>query len=201
MPVYLDEENISSDDTTIGFPHLLLCMGLVYVADGALHGIHLTSRSNTEDAIKAFKAYLNKHSITGGTALYGSANHGIRYGKANSKASWKQEMTYIANEIGYTGKVRGFDTAILKPKKGTYVEYQTKADGTCKIFYKRNEKMNFESDLSQRLPKVGPGGALDEGVGRKGFVKKSANIIVTKSNKGQLHELNYSIRQSSFDVK
>ena len=39
MPAYRNECEMGADRSVIGFPHLVACMGVACVADGALYGI------------------------------------------------------------------------------------------------------------------------------------------------------------------
>ena len=41
----------------------------------------------------------------------------------NGKDDWRAEMQAIAGVLGYHGKASGFDTSIIDPQHGTYVEF------------------------------------------------------------------------------
>ena len=227
MAVYLDENMMAADPAVIGFPHILLCMGVVCMTDTDLYGIHLTSVANATQAIPAFGNWLTgTHAVAGGAirALYGTANLKVRYGTGgDKKAQWKAEMKSIATAIGFAGKAYGFDTSIIDPVDGTYAEYHAQhAAHKCKIFYKRNEKMAFtvrKGTDPAGLPaiqKVTVGSSTPARVRRDGTVDPAivvpttvatvtqaatvgADVVATTANKGQLHEVNYGLRLMSVD--
>ncbi len=152
MPVYLDEQMIGLDSDVIGFPHLLLCMGFVTLTEdggGALNlsGIHLTDTVASQRAFPYFVEELYKSGVPAKIhAIYGCCNRTVRYpGVGDPKAAWRTEMTGFAKMLGFKGPARGFDTGIIAPEDGTYVEYQLSRVGgrTIRIFYKRNEKMVY----------------------------------------------------------
>jgi len=197
LAVYLNEDFVGFDAALVGFPHLVLCMGLVYVTPGGLHGVHLTGINHTDATVAAFDKWMTGRSVdrTGALALFGSCNVKERYKLSSAKAAadaWKAEVTKIAGVLGYSGEVRGFDTSIIHPKDGTYVEYHNDPHGNCRIYYKRNEKMSLGT----------PEKAQDIGWVRRGAVTtgpivvmpKSAGVVATKSNKGLLHEVDLARR-------
>lgn len=152
MPVYLDEQMIGLASDVIGFPHLLLCLGFVALTedvngDHDISGIHLTDIAASKRAFPFFVSELNK----GGppakiNAIYGCCNRSIRYpGITNTTTAWRAEMTEYAALLGFKGPARGFDTSIIAPRDGTYVEYQLSRTGgrEIRIYYRRNEKMDY----------------------------------------------------------
>ncbi|MGA7802283.1 MAG: hypothetical protein WCC36_15910 [Gammaproteobacteria bacterium] len=199
MAIYLDEVHVGNDPDLIGFPHLLLCMGLVLVTSDNMYGVHLTNIEYTNDTIDAFSGWLASVGVNGsaGRALYGSCNLQVRYGSNGNKARWVTEMTTIANKLGYRGDILGFDTSIISPKDGTYVEYRSDLNKPCKIYYKRHEKMDYGGFLHDgNVGKIKPDGSIrtDKGV----TMRASADVVRTKSNKGNLHEVDYARRLMSF---
>ena len=148
--IFLDENYIGLD-TEIGFPHLLLCMGFVAVigegVNKSLCGIHLTS---TEDTKKVFPIFADHLKKTGEriNCIYGSCNRLVRYGAAE-ESLWREEMTFFAKTLDFKGEAMGFDTGIIEPRDGTYVEYHL--DPTtekCKIWYRQNDRVEFSHDSS-----------------------------------------------------
>jgi hypothetical protein len=200
MAIYLDEVHMGHDTDLIGFPHLLLCMGLVYMINNDMYGVHLTNIEHTKNAIDMFDGWLKRMNVdrNNARALYGSANLKVRYGDNGSQTEWKNEMTQIAGKLGYSGTVYGFDTSIISPKDGTYVQYESDNNQRCKIFYKRNEKMNYgDMSHSEQVVKIsGTKIRTDKFV----TMASSAGVKPTRSNKGQLHEVNYATRLMHFDV-
>jgi len=117
-------------------------------------------------------------------------------------------MQKIANALGYHGRVSGFDTSIIGPEQGTFVEYIPEfRQERCHIFYKRNEKMDFTDEFvtGRAIPEMASFKLDHTGqtvLPRTGSIQHtiSADIQVTPSNKGRLHELNYFLRLVSFNV-
>ena len=202
MAIYLDETQAGSDNV-VGFPHLLLCMGLVCVArTNVLYGIHLDTTANTDNLINGFRTWAIGVGFTpsNSIALYGSANWQVRYNtRFHKRKEWKNEMTRIAGLLGYHGPVRGFNTSMISPRHGTYVEYHADLRRACRIYYKRHEKMTYGARV--RNPNVAKiTGPTTTRTDRYITSRPSAGVIRTTSNKGDLHEVNYAIRLSSFDV-
>jgi hypothetical protein len=155
MAIFLAEDVFGADDNVIGFPHLLLCLGFVVIVrrngqdDGELWGMHMGNPESSQPSFAVFASYLRK---TAGVkpkqmvAIYGCCDRRIRYGGVTDpEESWRNEMRGFAKQLGFRGLARGFDTNIIGPKDGTYVEYHAvrPALDRCRIFYKRNEKMEY----------------------------------------------------------
>lgn len=225
MPIYLDEDQMGADANVIGFPHLLLCMGLVCVTENHLYGIHLTDINKTNELTDVFSGWLSGQGIQGTDlrALYGSANLVVRYThggvagpNSNFEELWKVEMTRVARRMGYRGPVYGFNAAAIVPKDGFYAEYHARhTNHTCRIFYKRNEKMNYvkapavinaqQIKPSETFPekhyrdgRYTPPMEIPTSVGPITTPTTSATIVATSSNNGQLHEVDYALRLMQF---
>ena len=221
MAVFLNEQQFGYATDHIGFPNLLLCMGVVCMANNTLYGVHLDSTVNTPVVIAGFAGWLTTAGVQANQicALYGSANWNERY-TGDKKSAWKAEMRQIAQAIGYNDVARGFDTSILvsntsgnanstryaRPKnKGAYVEYRPDfGKSRCKIFYKKSWKMDYTE-----LTAVGNAradftefhSASNNFRAQNTFFKTtSAADLSAHSSASDLHELNYSLRQISFDV-
>jgi hypothetical protein len=209
MAVYLDEDCLGTDPRRIGFPHLLLCMGVVVLTDNALYGVHIVDGSDRNETIPEFGRYLARLGVQAGDmrTLYGSCNWEVRYGGANNKKdAWKAEMRHIAGVIGFQGRAKGFDTSIIAPQEGTYVEYVLSFGmRRCRIFYKRHEKMNY-GPKNVTVGKVGGRNQMVNGLParvtevRQLASHSTAGVIPTGSNQGLLHEVNYALRLVSFAV-
>ncbi len=139
MATYLDEDQVGSDAYEIGYPHLLLCMGVtVVMGDGSLVGAHFTDASQEVDVaarlrqvIRATPATMRWMYCTGNFAIH------AKHGGSNYQGK--------ANLIGYKGKVGCFDSAAIEPKDGTFVKLTTQGPVYgCIVEYKRNEKMKYE---------------------------------------------------------
>jgi hypothetical protein len=207
MPVYLNESQAGCDQSVIGFPHLLVCMGVVLETKAWLYGYHFDEVGDTQSAAAAFAHFIQDRggNTANGVRLYGCANWRARY-DGGGRQAWQNEMQTIANALGYTGKVSGFNTAIIDPQDGTYVEYIPEyAQRRCRIYYKRNEKMDYTSGAARGLINRNFAAFKSQDgqiVPRTGYFNYTtdADIQATDSNKGALHELNYFLRLVSFDV-
>jgi hypothetical protein len=201
MPIYLDEDMMGDDPSEIGFPHLLICLGLVCVTDDRLLGFHGTSPESTAKAMPSFANWLGNQGVAGGDirTLYGTANLRERYKASHLKDKWKNEMTQIAGVLGFKGQVYGFDATAIDPKGGFYAEFHAQhLTHTCKLFYKASKKMTYTK----------PGGTVADlhkvlipsydfqkiKVVTKQPQTISAAVIATDSNKGALHEVDYALR-------
>lgn len=147
MAIYLDEE-MMGQNTVIGFPHVVLCMGFAALVEKdnkrSLVGIHFSGTGKTDRAAAVFAANMPIGEKI--VAIYGSCNRSVRYeGVSNTAAAWKAEMTRIAKHLRYQGVARGFDTAVIGPRDGTYIQYDVNLmrGFPVRIYYKRNEKMAY----------------------------------------------------------
>jgi hypothetical protein len=156
MPIYLDENYFASDAALVGFPHLVFCMGFVAVVnDGTnrtMWGVHLVGLKDSATAFPFFAAELLKTATAKQIkAIYGCCNRAVRYGRTDN-ATWKAEMMAFAKMLGYNGPAYGFDTGIIDPREGTYVQYELRDNAdSCRIFYRQNDRMKFtHPDGTQR---------------------------------------------------
>lgn len=209
MAVYLNEMQAGCDPALIGFPHILLCMGVVLETNANMYGFHFDSTNQTPGSAAVFHAFIVGQGGNAANAvrLYGACNWARRY-NGGGRTAWTTEMQTIAAALGYTGKVSGFDTSIINPQDGTYVEYVPQyGQDRCRIFYKRNEKVDYVTQNVMNLP----GGnmsafRLDRDtntiVAKPGYktYTSGAGIQVTNSNEGRLHEVNYALRLVSFTI-
>ncbi len=211
MAVYLDEDMMGRDDDLVGFPHLLLCMGFVARTNAGPWGVHLTSPANSPGTFTAYCNWAKGKGLTAGaiTDLYGCCNHVVRYGTSSPTAglkAWREEMAAFANQLGWSGPARGFDTGIIDPRDGTYVEYRQQIGGAqpCAIFYKRNEKTVVPGTTSV----ASQGGTADVvawDAGNKQFRAMAfpkTNVVgkVSALHTGVFHELDYALRLTKIGV-
>ena len=210
MPVMLDEEMMGRDDTIIGFPHLLLCIGVVLVTGNELWGVHISSQATAQQVFNAFWGYCTGRGLAVGavTAVYGGCNWNVRYGPPNQPATrqaWEAEMTGFANHMGYHGAVRGFDFSIIAPKDGAYMEYRRQIGGTqpCRIFYKRHEKTVRAA--ATHTPLAGNADVVSYSIRNGNFrllALPSSGITgkVSTFHSGVMHEVDYALRLVQFNV-
>lgn len=203
MPVYLHENQAGCDQALIGFPHLAICMGVVMQTGAWLYGYHFEDRSNTPQNAAAFANFVTDRGGTAanGVRLYGVANWSVRYG-GEGKSAWQAEMQTIATALGFHGRASGFDTGIVNPQDGTYVEFLPEyPQRRCRIYYKRNEKITYTTASVMALPTRNVAsftgnfatGVMGPNPGASKYTT-GADIVVTPSNQGALHELNYFLR-------
>lgn len=225
MAVYLDENFVGSDDV-IGFPHLVLCLGFVLIgtprdrAGATLWGVHLTDTENSGWTFDVFRDWcLEACDVESITAIYGCCNRQVRYGGLNPTQAWRDEMLGFADRIGFSGPVRGFDTGIIDPRDGTYVEYVLNplAGDSCRIFYKRHEKIRYTPGENARglrirraMRSVEEFNTLPEALKRKKRIQASVAPTIEEDtpfadgararknfwnfNKRTMHEVDYAMR-------
>lgn len=219
MAVFLNEQQFGYANDSIGFPSLLVCMGVVCMANNTLYGVHLDHPNDTPVVIAGFAGWLTTAGVQANQicALYGSTNWNERY-SGNKKSAWKAEMRHIAQAIGYDDVARGFDTSILvsagnttstryaRPKdNGAYIEYQPDyGKSKCKIFYKKSWKMDYTNTSAvgnARADFTEYQSLKDAFRPQNTFFKTtSAATLSAHSSANDLHELNYILRQISFKV-
>ena len=112
-------------------------------------------------------------------------------------------MRVIAGRLHYTGPISGFDTSIINPTDGTYVEYRRRPhEDKCDIFYKRNERMTF-TEIDVRSPAAQ--GTIFKWVASN--QRLAGRWVTTYGRKtgaqlgagaATLHELNYALRLNTF---
>ena len=209
MPVYLNEAQAGSDANLIGFPHLVICMGVVLQTNAYMYGYHFDHQDRTAANCVAFANFIAKRRgrVANGVRLYGCGNLALRY-EGGGRQAWRAEMRLIAGALGYHGRVSGFDTGIINPQDGTYVEYiPDYPQQRCRIFYKRNEKMDIDTSAVMGSPvrnmapfRLNPN--TYQMVPKIGILNYTGGAVIraTDSNRGALHEVNYFLRLANFEV-
>ena len=207
MPVFLNEAQAGRDREVVGFPHLLICMGVVLQTPAFLYGYHFDGGSPAENA-RAFAGFV--HDIGGdaanGQCLYGCGDWTERFKVANRAQAWRDEMRTIARTIGYRGLACGFDTSIIGPQNGTYVEYRPDfGKGTCRIYYKRDEKVGYVDQTvpnNQRHLKAYKQDPMAFGTPQEGRLMLKPMLAETTSATipGKLHEVDYARRLVLFTI-
>lgn len=218
MAVYLDECQAGCDADVIGFPHVLLCMAVVLQTNGYLWGFHFDSPPRNAEYADALLDFIQRKggNVGNGVRLYGCCHHGNRNTQrhpatGDAHANWRAEMTQIAGRLGYHGPVTGFDTAIIDPRQGTYIEFQRVAGSSkCRIFYKRHEKMQHAVQMIAPQHATPPGtGKVNTWRAAQPVYQRPGQWISDRARTTgaalaggatKLHELNYFMRATSFDV-
>lgn len=205
VPVFLDENMMGRDDAVAGFPHLLLCMGFVARTNNDLWGVHLASPNSSQETFLAFWQWARGKGLAKAaiTEIYGCCNRAIRYGRSNPAGAWAEEMQWFANALGvWHGVAYGFDTGILAPTDGTYVEYRWQLAAMCRIFYKLNEQtaptgpsqmMRDDPNSDVRVFR----GVVNRAITYNHYVHRRPGIAVIN---GALDEVNYAQRLSQVPV-
>lgn len=204
MPVYLNESEFGVANDVVGFPHLLVCLGFLALTGNAMYGMHSDIRAESGALAMELRELMRERGVNDGdiVRLYGCCNLRKRYEFGDLRKHWEIEMRELALACNFHGPVGGFDTGIIAPQDGTYVEYRPQFNqGRCKIFYKRNEKMNY-----QRVPV--PRAAVNPDIRKLhglvprnvGYETISSDVIATQGNRGRLHEVDYAQRLFAFNV-
>ncbi len=143
MAIYLDEDEVGADAQTIGFPHLLLCMGVAVVMnDGSLIGAHVSSLSTENVVLGQLNADIVAH---GGAMqyLYCFADMAVHCGVHHC-----MDIAGKANAIGFHGQGYEFDFGYAQPRDGAYVEITSAgAASPALIRFKRNEKVAYDTSV------------------------------------------------------
>jgi len=204
MGRHLNEREVGFDASTIGFPNIGDCMGVVLQTQNGLYGFH--AMPGDAARVAGFATFISNNGLHGNAVhLYGSCIRSKRCGA--SLAQWRTEMTSFAAGLNYHGHVSGFDMpAYPNLKDGrvdtTYVEYRRDTASTCKIYYKRMTKMdvphggNHAADPIQRVT-MRKGDFVVERPAVKVVV--DATVIKTFWNNGEMHEAPIS-KIDTFDV-
>lgn len=215
MPVFLNERQVGFDTTRVGFPTLGDCMAFVVQNTGGLYGFHLMP--GDADKTAQFVQYVSNHiGFTGAwSGMFGTCHWQNRYGNTNHRDWWEKEMKSIANVLGYSGTVYGFNTGSgtgIKHGETAYVEYRVAGSGACSVHYKRMSKVTAPTTLGKTAVSTSPDIqqiAKDQVATKASFVPgkdvvpvyglvnrldkgatPSASLTtVTKGNKGDFHEV------------
>jgi hypothetical protein len=207
MAVYLLEDYMGRDNAVIGFPHLVVCMGLALRTANDLWGVHLTQTDASQATFNQFWTYATNKGLAAAavTDMYSSCNLSVRYAAGTAAARieiWKCEIRNFAARMNWHGNAHRFDTGVLAPTDGTYVEYQHQAHGApaCRIFYKKNEKTQQTGSVA--VPNNG--GMADcvawdpfNNAYRAQAYNKTGMIVTTP---GGIRELDYANRLVTYAV-
>lgn len=202
VAIYLNEMEFGNDAACVGFPHLLLCMGVLALTANDMYGAHLDSVGGVSDTvITEVGNLMTQNAVTAIKALYGCCNRKVRYNSSNLTDDWKNEMKAIAKLLNYTGKVYGFDTEVIDPKQGTYVEYHPDYNkDQCAVYYKRDEKMTYTKGNAPATVQRVNQYSLNVVPVKSNMATTGASIVATPSNHGKLHEVNYFLRMTEITV-
>lgn len=105
--IYLDTNMYGEDATTIVFPSVQTCMGLVIETDAELIGVHLSSdTANLNSRALHLGAHLAKKGPLNVVNLFG-ITHRNRFGPGTALTEMKTQLRSLAAAIHYTGTITG----------------------------------------------------------------------------------------------
>ena len=139
MAVYLDEDQIGSDAAMIGFPHLLLCMGVVLVmGDGSLVGAHFTKPTSEQYVLRRLMRECMRNG-SGMSQLYCMGNIPVHVGEFGGL-----DINGKAAALGFTGQGYVADFSVLKPTDGTYAQVTSAgANNRARVRCQLNEGLSY----------------------------------------------------------
>ncbi len=137
MAIYLLENEVGFDTTTIGFPSLMGCMAVVLQTSSALFGWHIYGSGNIEPRVVEFFRFIREHpEAKNPVKLFGTCNRQERFG--GSRPEWAEEMILVARGLNFRGPVTGFDLGKGGiGHEGAYAEFTLGGTGTVSTGYKR----------------------------------------------------------------
>ncbi|HEU0198883.1 MAG TPA: hypothetical protein VFR86_00455 [Burkholderiaceae bacterium] len=121
---YINMHEAAFDSTSVAFPGLGNCHGIVLATQAGLIGYHMAGTNNAE-RIVAFSMFVDlfPNAVAQALALYGLCPSN-RF-TPNKDSLHKAELKSVADAIGFTGKIKGYRWDIGKLGWGTtYVEVQ-----------------------------------------------------------------------------
>jgi hypothetical protein len=149
VAVFLDEMQCGTDRRMIGFPNLMLCMGVVLLYKDDMFGMHFTHPGCSVANAQVLRHYTKSLGLkpNDAVALYGCCNWDQRYAAhgALAKQRWKDDLRLIAKLLKYSGPARGFDTTIIaSAEPGRYIEFRPAyPQKRCRIFWKVQQPADF----------------------------------------------------------
>jgi hypothetical protein len=212
MTVFLAENEIATDNQSIGFPSLGSCMALVVQTKTALYGYHVFGLHVPERTVKLAQRITQSEPSAEMVHLYGTCHWPARYAwpdVAQQETAWRNEMDGIATSLNYHGPVTGFNTGAratagsitkhlisdISTTATTYVEYRRRVDvPRCEIYYKRMSKMQTTRGPApadtpiQTLERSQTGSGNYYLVAPTNQITLTAHITPTPDNDGRLHE-------------
>jgi hypothetical protein len=122
---YVDMNEVAFDPTSVVFPGLGNCHGIIYINEFGLFAYHAYGiPQDSQGRHEAFGSFVRNHIQGGGkgVGLYGACpSNRYTYGDKDHKA----ELKVIADALKYTGKIKGCRWNIEKLGwRTTYCEYQ-----------------------------------------------------------------------------
>ena len=126
---YVGEREVCYDPNELGFPSILGCHAIVYVAPSGLFGFHNYGGERAADwpeLIKPWQKFVREHVQGGGAgkALYGVCFPESRRSYVGVKrATWLAELDAFGKAIGYTGPIWGYDLDNAGITTSAYVNF------------------------------------------------------------------------------
>ena len=149
-------------EAAIGFPHLVMCQGvLVTMSNGALIGAHVSGADDEPRLMDQMSAFISEN---GGPDQIRQMY--VAYDTTKWKSEYGRTVEEKAERFGYHGKVKVVDTApvpdmAVPDRDGSYVQFTAMgSQGKCLVEAKDHREMNFVA---------GEGLALRDGAARRQF--------------------------------
>ncbi len=136
--IYLSENEVGFDATSLGFPSIRGCQAVVYVTDRGLFGLHnFGGGDNNSFPLRAgiFRSFVTNHAQSGGvgSALYGVCFPMTERGYSEVKrVNWLGELKEFASKVGFGGPIYGYDLNNRIAIPPAYVRFE-KTGGACVI--------------------------------------------------------------------
>lgn len=142
---FLMEHEMAFDTQVLGFPSIQGCHAIVFQTDNGIYGFHNYGGSGDSDfspRAKLFKSFVNTH---GGLTAKAHRVYGVSFVGNNqrgysgkTKDKWKQELVKFATELGFAGKISGYD--LYKSFNGSndsaYVEFRVNGN-KCDVYVRK----------------------------------------------------------------
>jgi hypothetical protein len=202
MTIYLLMNECGFDPAKIGFPSLQGCVGVVLQTSTGLFGWHIFGAPKIAELkrmSRQFKTFI-ENQPGGGTAV---KLYGARFRRYRN--DWREEMTTIASEIGYSGMIGCYDIGrdgSLTVNDSAYVAFtRDGAKQRCNLIYKRSSKMRYDSGTLQPgtpigtiTPDIEAKAAYAEERGKlKTFFKLTTPDEIVTANKTRDEEEQYDV--------
>jgi hypothetical protein len=137
--IYLLEREVGyGDNEGIAFPSIQGCLAVALQTSGGIFGFHNAGNSGTDRFDARAKKWADwVHAHPNGHDAY-VALYGVTFARRNQRGysgtnpvqTWKAEMKYFANRLGFTGPILGSDlTHAFTTDVSAYVEFRKEGSG------------------------------------------------------------------------
>ena len=183
MALFLDEEEVGSDGALIGFPHLVICGGIVILMDnGTLVGAHVSAR----EVERAVLYTLRRKTLEIGGEM--RRFYLVADLDKHLRVCGMMDIVGKAKAIGYSGPGYVVDLGVLNPTDGSYAQVASNGGLTAPtVRVKLNQEMDYHSAHLQgpAIYKVKAGrrlGISTGDVGKKVVASNTSKVGATAKN-------------------